>query len=154
MQRNVIEVVLGAVVLIVAFLFLLFAYSITRSTIEGYEITAAFTDLGGIKTGDTIRISGVDVGRITHITLNQETFLADVSLSIDPTIQLPLDTIAVISSAGLLGGKFISLELGGELENIPPGGRISFTQSTPGFEQLLGQVIYNLQSIGNDSDSN
>ena len=65
MQRNVIEIVLGAVVLIVAFLFLLFAYSITRSTVEGYEVTAAFNDLGGIQTGDTVRISGVDVGQIT-----------------------------------------------------------------------------------------
>ena len=153
MQRNVIEVVLGAVVLIVAFLFLLFAYSITRSTVEGYEVTAAFNDLGGIQTGDTVRISGVDVGQIKAIKLDQETFLADVSFIIDPTIQLPLDTIAVISSDGLLGGKFISLEIGGDLENIPPGGRIDFTQSTPGFEQLLGQVIYNLQSIGNDSES-
>jgi len=95
-----------------------------------------------------VRISGVKVGTVTSMTLDPKTFQAVVGMSIDPQIHLPTDTAAIVASESLLGGKFLSLEPGGDEAMIKPGGRIQMTQSTPGFEQLLGQVIYSLQSSG------
>jgi phospholipid/cholesterol/gamma-HCH transport system substrate-binding protein len=69
-------------------------------------------------------------------------------MSIDPSIKLPKDTVAVIASESLLGGKYMSLQPGGDPDEIQPGGRIDFTQSTPGLEQLLGQVIFSMQQGG------
>ena len=147
MSRNVIETVMGAVVLAVAVFFLAFAYSSADlGTIEGYEVVANFDRIDGLQPGADVKISGVRVGSIVDQNLNPETFLAEVRISLDPSVQLPTDTVAVVSSESMLGGKFLSLEPGGELEVIPAGGTILYTQSTPGLEQLLGQVIYGFQS--------
>ena len=147
MNRNVIETVMGAVVLAVAVFFLVFAYtSADLRHIEGYEVVARFDRIDGLRPGADVMISGVKVGSIVSQDLDPQTFLAEVRMSIDPTIELPTDTVAVVASESLLGGRFMALEPGGADELIPPGGTIQYTQSTPGFEQLLGQVIYGLQN--------
>ncbi len=149
MRRNVIETVLGAVVLVVAGFFLAFAYkSADLRKVEGYALTANFTSIGGLQNGADIRISGVKVGSIAGLSLDPKSFLAVVHLTIDPSIRLPRDTVALVASESLLGGKYLSLEPGGDPDTLKPGARIEYTQSTPGFEQLLGQVIFSLQNIG------
>jgi len=152
MRRNTIETVLGAVVLVVAAFFLVFAYtSADLRSVQGYEITANFSSVGGLQNGSDVRISGVKVGTVVSQTLDPTTYLAVVRMSIDPDIKLPKDTVALVASESLLGGKFMALEPGGDPEPIPPGGRVQYTQSTPGIEQLLGQVIFSLQSMGNQN---
>lgn len=149
MSRNVIETVMGAVVLAVAALFLVFAYSATDFSVsDGYEVVARFDRVDGLQAGGDVRISGVKVGTIVSQNLDPKTFLAEVHMSIDPSVSLPTDTVAVVASESLLGGKYLALEPGGAPDTIPPGGRIDYTQSTPGLEQLLGQVIYSLQGSG------
>lgn len=148
MRRNVIETVLGGVVLVVAGFFLAFAYkSADLRRVEGYEVTANFSSIAGLSAGSDVRVSGVKVGSVTGLTLDPKTYQAVVHMSIDPGIKLPTDTAAVVASESLLGGKFLSLEPGGDPDMIKPGGRIDYTQSTPGLEQLLGQVIFSLQNM-------
>lgn len=147
MRRNVIETVLGGVVLAVAAFFLAFAYtSADLRKVQGYELTANFSSITGLQSGADVRISGVKVGTVIGLTLDPKSYQAVVHLSVDPTVKLPRDTAAVIASESLLGGKFLSLEPGGEPDMLKPNGRIEYTQSTPGLEQLLGQVIFSLQS--------
>jgi phospholipid/cholesterol/gamma-HCH transport system substrate-binding protein len=153
MRRNMIETVLGAVVLVVAAFFLVFAYtSADLRRVEGYPVSASFSSIAGLVNGSDVRISGVKVGTVTQLALDPKTFQAVVHMSIDPQVKLPADTAAIIASESLLGGKFLSLEPGGDEQTIQPGGRIQVTQSTPGFEQLLGQVIYSLQNVGKPDD--
>jgi phospholipid/cholesterol/gamma-HCH transport system substrate-binding protein len=149
MRRNVIETVLGGVVLAVAGFFLAFAYSSANvRKVDGYEVTAAFSSIAGLQKGSDVRISGVKIGSITALTLDPTSYQAVVHMSIDPSIKLTKDTAAVVASESMLGGKFLALEPGGEEEFIKPGGRVQYTQSTPGIEQLLGQVIFSLQNVG------
>lgn len=149
MKTNVIETIIGAIVLGVAVLFLVFAYSNANlRSVSGYEVSARFDRIDGLSVGGDVRISGVKVGSIVDMTLDRESYLAMVTMTIDPDIELPTDTVAIVSSESLLGGKFMALNPGGEIDMIPAGGTIEFTQSTPGFEQLLGQVIYSLQNTG------
>lgn len=153
MRRNMIETVLGAVVLLVAGFFLAFAYSSADlRKIDGYALTADFSSIAGLSSGSDVRISGVKVGTVTGLTLNPKSYQAVVHMSIDPDVKLPQDTAALIASESLLGGKFLSLEPGGEADMIAPGGRIQYTQSSPGLEQLLGQVIFSLQNSGKQQD--
>jgi phospholipid/cholesterol/gamma-HCH transport system substrate-binding protein len=155
MRRNMIETVLGAVVLVVAGVFLVFAYtSADLRRGNGYPISAAFNSIVGLNNGADVRVSGVKVGTVTTLALDPKTYQAIVSMMIDDQVKLSTDTTAVISSESLLGGKFISLESGGDPDVLKAGGRIPLqnTQSTPGFEQLLGQVIYSLQGAGKSSD--
>jgi phospholipid/cholesterol/gamma-HCH transport system substrate-binding protein len=150
MNTNFIEVILGMLVILVAGIFFVFAYkSSDLQNVKGYEVTADFTRIDGLQTGNDVKISGVKIGSVINQKLDEETYLATITLSIADTIKLPKDTIASVNSEGLMGGKYVSLDPGGEEEYIMPGGKIEFTQSTPGLEQLLGQVIFNMKS---DSD--
>jgi len=147
MSRNAIETIMGAVVLVIAALFLFFAYSTSqiRST-SGYEVTASFDRIDGIRDGGDVRISGIKVGSIISQTLDPKTYLAVVHMTIDPSVKLPTDTVAQIASSGLLGDKYLSLVPGGAEETIPPGGRIQFTQPAISLESLIGQYIFSNQS--------
>lgn len=146
MKRSVIETVLGAVVLFVAGLFLFYSYETANvKSVSGYEVTADFSGIGGLSIGDDVQISGVKVGSVTGVTLDPETYLARVSMNIDPDVQLPDDTAALISSESLLGGKYMALEPGASEDMIGAGGRVPYTQAPQNLEQLLGQFIFSMQ---------
>ena len=143
MRGNVIETVMGAVVLVVAALFLVFAYKTSQlRTVSGYEVSADFSRIDGIHQGSDVRISGVKVGTVLADDLDPKTFLARIRMSIDPAIQLPEDTVAQVTSSGLLGDKYLSLVPGGSDKVIAPGGKIKYTQSSVSLENLIGQMIF------------
>jgi phospholipid/cholesterol/gamma-HCH transport system substrate-binding protein len=144
MRGNVIETVMGAVVLVAAALFLFFAYNTSqlRAVSGGYEVTADFARIDGIHQGSEVRISGIKVGSVVSDELDPKTFLATIRMSIDPKVQLPEDTVAAVTSAGLLGDKYMSLAPGGSDKTIPPGGKIKYTQSSVSLENLIGQMIF------------
>lgn len=153
MKNNVIETILGAVVLIVAGLFVSFAVSTANlNKVKGYNVTANFSNIDGITEGQDVRISGVNIGSIEKITLDEITYLAQVTLSIDPAIQLPLDTVAKVSSEGLLGGKYMSLEPGGEEDYLKEGDRIQYTQSGVNLEEMIGKFIFSGADDGAKKD--
>lgn len=146
MKRNVIETVLGAVVLTVAFVFLVFSYSTANvGSASGYDLTANFSTTGGLAVGDDVVVSGVKVGAVTKVDLDPNTYLARVTIDIDPSVRLPDDTAALISSESLLGGKYLALEPGASEDILPPGARIQYTQAPQNLEQLLGQFIFSMQ---------
>ncbi|MCI5061082.1 MAG: MlaD family protein, partial [Alphaproteobacteria bacterium] len=91
MKRNVVETVLGAVVLAVAFLFLAFGYSSANigTGSDGYEVKARFSGIGGLSVGDKVVVSGVKVGQVSRIELDSETYLADVYMDIGKAYKLP-----------------------------------------------------------------
>lgn len=147
MQRNLVETLLGAAVLFIAAVFLVyFSRSVDATGGDGYRLIAAFAKADGVETGTSVRISGVPVGRVVSLSLIPDTFQAEVTMLIRSDVRLPRDTAAVIASAGLLDGKYITLEPGGDEETLSPGERVEFTQSPPGIEQLLGQAIFNLSN--------
>ena len=144
MRGNVIEVVIGAVVLVVAALFLVFAYQTSqfRTASGGYEVSADFARIDGIHQGSDVRISGVKVGTVIADELDPKTYLATIRMSIDPAVQLPEDTVAQVTSSGLLGDKYMSLAPGGSDKMITPGGKIQYTQSSISLENLIGQMMF------------
>jgi phospholipid/cholesterol/gamma-HCH transport system substrate-binding protein len=155
MNRSVVEPILGALILVVALGFLVFAYgrASTPAIAKGYELTARFSAIDGLSKGSDVRVSGVKVGQVAEIKIEPATFLAIVRLVIDPAVQLPTDTLASVTSEGLLGGKFVALEPGSDEARIPNGGRIERTQSAASLDKLLGQVIFSLQNLGGDKSA-
>lgn len=153
MKRSVVETVLGAVVLFVAGFFLVFSYNTANvKKVTGYEISADFSGIGGLAVGDDVQISGVKVGSIVDVSLDPESYLARVKMSIEPSVRLPEDTAALISSTSLMGGKYLALEPGGAEDMIQPGGRVQFTQAPQNLEQLLGQFIFSMQKKDGGKD--
>ena len=155
MKHNVIETIMGGVVLVVAGAFIVFAFTTTDlRQVDGYPVEARFDQITGLSVGNDVLISGVRVGSVVDIRLDETTYQAVVRLSLDPAITLYEDAAATVASEGLLGGMFIQLDPGGGFDTeIPPEGEILYTQSTPGLEQLLGQVIFSLGQLGEQGGS-
>jgi len=149
MGHNVFETILGAVVLAMAGLFLMFAYSSADlHKVKGYAISANFPMVDGIKDGTDVKINGVKVGSVSGLKLNTEAgpnqYLVTVSMTVDPNVKIPTDTIAMVASESLLGGKYMSLEPGAEEIMIKTDGtgRITHTQAPMRLDDLIGQLIY------------
>lgn len=143
MNRNAVETVMGAVVLVVAAVFLFFAYTTSQvRAISGYEVTANFDRVEGLRDGGDVRVSGIKVGSIISQTLDPKDFVAVVKMSIDPSIKLPVDSVATIASSGLLGDKYLQIVPGAEDQFIKPGGVIEHTTPPISLESLIGQFIY------------
>lgn len=143
MNRSVVETLIGAIVLVVAALFLGYAFrAVDASTSTGYEVIARFDRVDGLKKGADVTIGGIKIGTVTDQKLDPKTFQAIVRLSIANDIQLPLDTSAKLVSESLLGGLSLTLEPGGNEKNIPPGGEIARTQGAVNLMDLIGQAIF------------
>ncbi len=109
---------------------------------DGYKVTAYFENIGGLKPRAPVSASGVRVGQVSKIEYDPETFRARVTLNIDKDYaEFPLDTIASIYTAGLLGEQYIGLDPGGDIEYLTDGGEFEITQSALVLERLIGRVL-------------
>lgn len=147
MRGNLVETLMGAVVLVVALTFLVFAYSRADiGTVRGYELLAKFDRIDGLTIGSDVLVSGIKVGSVVDQYIDQETYLAVVRISIDRSIKLPEDSSAQISSEGLIGDKFLVLVPGGSDEMLAAGDEIVFTQGSVDLIGLLGKAIFSQSS--------
>lgn len=143
MGRNAIETVMGAVVLLVAGMFLYFAYSTADiRAVQGYRISAAFYKIGGLNKGGDVRINGIKVGTVTSQALDPESYDAIVSMSILPGIKLPVDSTAAIASDGMLGGKYVRLIPGSKKSYLADGGKITKIKDFKSLEDQVGKIIF------------
>ena len=147
-RRSIVEILTGAVVLLVALGFLGFAVAHSgRTTGSGYTLTANFDRIDGLNIGADVRLAGVKVGSVIAARIDPKTFLAVVSFSVRDDLLLPKDTSAEIVSESLLGGKFLSLSPGGDNTLLKPGQAVTITQSSVSLEQLLGKFIFSVTSV-------
>jgi phospholipid/cholesterol/gamma-HCH transport system substrate-binding protein len=151
MRRNVIETVMGGVVLIVAAMFVGIAFQSGNVTATGgYQLVAKFDDASGLGPGSEVRMSGVKIGTVHSQDLDQETFFAVVTLNISDSYKMPRDTSARIIADGLLGSNFIALEPGGDEEMLKPGEEITYTQGSINVVDLLGRFIFSAAEVASD----
>ncbi|TQV81610.1 outer membrane lipid asymmetry maintenance protein MlaD [Denitrobaculum tricleocarpae] len=154
MRRNIIETIMGGIVILVAVFFVVFAFNSSGvGTIDGYRITAEFDDATGLAPGTDVRLAGVKIGTVVEQSLNPDTYFAQIVLQIDEEIQLPVGTSARIISDGLLGGNFVSLTPGGDDENIPAGGEIEYTQGSINVVDLLGRFVFSAADSNGEGSS-
>jgi phospholipid/cholesterol/gamma-HCH transport system substrate-binding protein len=142
-KDNIIEALIGAVVLLLAVWFVTFAYGRTErgGLDDGYTITARFPNTSGVSVGTDVRVSGLKVGTVADEKLDTQTYQALLKLTIDKDVKLPLDTSAAITSEGILGGNYIALAPGGDTEMLREGDEITDTQGAVDMMSLIGSVI-------------
>lgn len=154
MRRNMIETVMGAVVLLVAVAFVVFAFrsaSLSNAGRDGYEVTVEFSDASGLAAGTDVRMAGVKIGSVVEQRLNPDTYFAVVTLGISDTVRLPSDSSARIIPDGLLGGNYVALEPGGADDYIAHGGKIVYAQGSVNVVDLLGRFIFSAAGAASDS---
>ena len=114
----------------------------------GFELRATFDDVGGLSQRSPVKISGVKVGQVRSIHLDED-LRAQVSLDLDPVLELPIDSSASIRTAGLLGDQFVSLEPGAEDELLAPGELFTYTESALSLDKLVGRLVHG-DALGDD----
>jgi phospholipid/cholesterol/gamma-HCH transport system substrate-binding protein len=119
----------------------------------GLTLFADFDQTGGLKPRAPVVLSGVKVGQVTAITLSKD-FRARVELDLDMRLKLPTDTSASIVTAGILGDRYVSLQLGGDDRVLQLGDTINFTESALILENLIGKFIYGRTGGGENSSGN
>lgn len=143
MREDRTETIVGAAVLVAALGFGIYAANAAGlgSTNTGYDLTASFRSAEGITTGTDVRLAGVTIGRISDMTLNPDTFRADVTLTFADSIAIPNDSAVAIASEGILGGNFVEIVPGGSLDNFAPGDEIEDTQGAISLISLLLKFV-------------
>ena len=150
MQNKTTEIIVG--LFVIAGLAALFMLAMKVSNLGnfseqagGYQITAEFDNIGGLKVRAPVTMAGVRVGRVSAISLDPATY--DAKVTIDMYAQydeIPLDTSASIYTAGLLGEQYIGLDAGADVEFLQDGDVIELTQPALVLEQVIGQFLYSV----------
>lgn len=120
----------------------------------GYKVTAEFDNIGDLKVGSPVSMSGVRVGDVTNIRFDSKDYKAVVTMRVDPQYNhIPEDSFASIETQGLLGGKYIGISPGGQDSYLKDGSSIDQTQSAIVLENLINKFFANYASKGSDSQS-
>ncbi|MGN1062970.1 MAG: MlaD family protein, partial [Alphaproteobacteria bacterium] len=101
-----------------------------------------FSKIGGLEVGSDVRISGIKVGSVLATKLNPQTFTADVELSIDRNVRLPIDTVATIADVGVMGDKYVRLEPGKSNAFLKENEVITNTASYKSLEDNISEFIF------------
>jgi len=144
MKQSNIELSVGVFVLVGIAAIVWFAMQAGAGVAIGgstYEVTARFTNVGGLRPGNQVFIAGVPVGRVEKIDLDSQ-YAAIVHMNLKHEVHLPSDTIASIKTSGLIGDKFIALAPGADSRNLASGGTITDTESAVDLESLIRRFAF------------
>ena len=142
-KENIVEALIGLLVVIVAIGFVVFAYGRTQAggTADGYVLKARFTNVSGVSPGTDVRMAGIRIGKVAAQSLDPASFQAVLDLSIDKGLELPVDSSAAITTEGLLGGTFVALTPGGDEAILKPGEEITETSGAADLMALIGGFV-------------
>jgi phospholipid/cholesterol/gamma-HCH transport system substrate-binding protein len=116
---------------------------------DSYDVTARFSNIGGLKVRSPVTMAGVRIGRVRRIDFDDTTYEAVVTLGIEARYnRIPVDTTASIFTAGLLGEQYVGLDAGGSDEFLHQGSEIRLTQSALILEQVIGQFLFSKAAEG------
>lgn len=143
-MNNLVETLVGTLVVIVAAAFAWYVYATTdvAKGRSGYVIKAVFDNASGITIGTDVRLAGIKVGSVIDQKLDQENYQAVVSMTIDRSVRLPEDTSAKITTDGLLGDKYIALDPGGSDIMLKDGDVLDNTQSSIDLWAMVNEYLF------------
>jgi len=146
MRKNVVETVMGGVVLIVAALFMTFAYTFTEAAAvdsDGhYELWAKFDRVDGLKIGDDVTVAGIKIGKVSELEIDRETFQAHIRWTVRDGVKLATSSEAEIVSVSLLGGMYLAVHPGNGDTYLADGDRVRRTLAAFSLERLIGEAIF------------
>lgn len=113
---------------------------------KSYHVSATFDNIGGLKVRAPLKVGGVVIGRVTDISLDENTYLPQVTIAIKEEFnQIPDNSSLSIKTSGLLGEQYIALSVGfddGETPMLKEGSKVGDTKSAMVLEDLVGQFLY------------
>jgi phospholipid/cholesterol/gamma-HCH transport system substrate-binding protein len=117
----------------------------------GYTLYASFDNISGLKTGDQVQLAGVQIGKVVNIGIKD--YRAQIALRINQGVEIDQDAIAAIKTSGIIGDKYVSIQLGPSDHYLKDGDLVRQTQSAFVLEDAIGQLI-NSSGSSNSSNNN
>lgn len=148
MQRKTLEISVGLFILLGLISLVMLAFQVSGlnqvyDSNHGYELKAAFTNVGGLKVRARVTVAGVNVGRVEDIFLDKERYEAVVVLLVGQGIKIPKGSSISILTSGLIGDNYLSIEPGAEDEMMADGDFFEDTEAALVLEKLIGQFLFN-----------
>lgn len=109
---------------------------------NSYPLSARFTTVTGLRVGSLVYITGIEVGRVERLAIDQKNQKSVVEMRIHKGIEIYDDAIASIKTEGLIGDMHVSIDAGGGGELLKPGGVITETQPPIDFADLIGKYVF------------
>jgi phospholipid/cholesterol/gamma-HCH transport system substrate-binding protein len=152
MHNDTVETLIGAAVIAIAVIFVIFAYRSTgTANVGGYELTANMSRVDGLAVGTDVRLSGLKVGTVSELSL-EPNYLIKVHMDIQRGVKVPDDSSLVVTSSSLLGSSYLAISPGGSDQMLPPGGVIRNTQGAIDTLGLINKFVGGGSSNGNSSN--
>ena len=139
-----IEFVLGLFILIIT-VFSIFYYSTKINffnKIESFQIHSSFFDKGDINIGNEVKIKGVKVGEVSNISLDQDSYMAIVTSTVDESIKIPNDSVFKISNNGFIGSPYIEIQLGNSEEILKNNDNTINNVDAVSLEEIINNFIF------------
>ncbi|MFZ3035231.1 MAG: outer membrane lipid asymmetry maintenance protein MlaD [Parvibaculum sp.] len=153
MQSNFVETLIGAIVVVIASVFLFYGYTTSGMRSEsGYTVTAEFNRVDGLATGSDVRLSGIKIGTVVAQSIDPKNYKAVVTMNLATDVKVPDDSSAKITSEGLLGSNYVALTPGGSEDYLTDGSEIDFTQGAIDLMGLIGQAVFSATGDKSGSD--
>ena len=144
MNKINLEFTLGLLILIVS-LISIFYYSSKinlLNKIETFQINSSFFDIGNTSIGNDVKINGVKVGEVSNIKLDQENYMAIVTLSINNSIKIPDDSVFKISNNGFIGPSYIEIQSGNSEELLKNNDYSINNIDAVSLEEIINNFIF------------
>ena len=107
----------------------------------GYNLTAVFDDVGGVRNGSDIMMAGVVIGRVADVRL-QDNRKAVTVLHINEGVRIAEDAFASVRTKGIIGDRYIRITQGMEDSYLAEGDEIEETESALNIEDLVSKYIF------------
>ncbi len=131
----------GFVVILIA-LYMGYGYAVEKTaSADTYSISARYRTVAGVDVGTPVMMAGIQIGSVEKLQIDPEDFAAKLTMSLDRKYEVPLDSVAMIVSDGLAGGKYIKVAAGGELDMLEPGDEFEYVQDAVVIEKLLAKIV-------------
>jgi phospholipid/cholesterol/gamma-HCH transport system substrate-binding protein len=112
---------------------------------DGMTIYAVFDQVADLKTRAPVQIAGVKVGQVMSVELD-DTYRAKVTMTVNADLELPVDSSAGVMTSGLLGDRYVQIELGAEDAILVDGDQVGYTESAMLLERVIGKALYNFNN--------
>jgi phospholipid/cholesterol/gamma-HCH transport system substrate-binding protein len=118
---------------------------------DNYRVLARFSNVGDLKVDAPVKVAGVTTGKVRSIRLVD--YFAECELAVDRTFALPKDTIASITTSGLLGESYVSLSPGAAEGNLADGDRITHTEPALNIADVLGRYAFGSSNKSGETEN-
>ena len=96
--------------------------------------TAIFKNASGLRSGQFVRASGVEVGKVSNVELIDGGTKAKVDFAVDRSLPLFQGTTASVRYLNLIGDRYLELKRGDDEKRLPAGGTIPIERTQPALD--------------------